>query len=136
MQLNALLDYERRSLQTQELGYRGWMDTIQQQQGLAGASAELGQLAEANYTRRLSELERAGVTQREMAQKLMDSHREDYMRQSLYPQQQLNWLMGLLGGVPVTPEATYVSQPATAGIASQLLGLGVGLGGIGSLLGD
>ena len=136
MQLNALLDYERRSLQTQELGYRGWMDTIQQQQGLAAASAEMGQLAEANYMRRLAELERAGVTQREMAQKLMDQSRGDFTAQAMYPQQQLNWLMGLLGGVPVAPETTMMTQPATAGIASQLLGLGVGLGGLGKLMGE
>ena len=136
MQLNALLDYERRSLQTQELGYRGWMDTIQQQQGLAAASAEMGQLAEANYMRRLAELERAGVTQREMAQKLMDQSRADFTAQAMYPQQQLNWLMGLLGGVPVAPETTMMTQPATAGIASQLLGLGVGLGGLGKLMGE
>ncbi len=104
-------------------------------QGLAGASAEMGQLSDANYMRRMSELERAGLTQREMAQKIMDQNREDFMRQALYPQQQMNWLMGLLGGVPVTPEQTYVSQGPTAGIASQLLGLGVGLGGLDKFLG-
>ncbi len=135
MQLNAMLDYERRNLQAQELGYRGWTDTMDRYQGLAGASAEMGQLSDANYMRRMSELERAGLTQREMAQKIMDQNREDFMRQSLYPQQQMNWLMGLLGGVPVTPEQTYVSQGPTAGIASQLLGLGVGLGGLDKFLG-
>jgi hypothetical protein len=135
MQLNAMLDYERRNLQSQELGYRGWTDTMDRYQGLAGASAEMGQLSDANYMRRMSELERAGLTQREMAQKIMDQNREDFMRQSLYPQQQMNWLMGLLGGVPVTPEQTYVSQGPTAGIASQLLGLGVGLGGLDKFLG-
>jgi len=136
MQLNALLDYERRNLQTQELGYQGWTDTIKQQQGLAAASTEMGQVAEGNYMRRLAELERAGVTQREMAQKLMDQSRGDFTSQALYPQQQLNWLMGLLGGVPVAPETTMMTQPATAGIASQLLGLGVGAAGLGKLLGD
>ncbi len=135
MKLSSLLDFERRSLQAQELEYGGWRDTVELQRGLAEASAGLGQTSEANYMRRMLELERAGVTQREMAQKVLDQQREDFMRQSLYPQQQLNWLMGLLGGVPVTPESTYVSQPATPGIASQLLGLGVGMGGLGSFLG-
>jgi len=96
----------------------------------------MGQVAEGNYMRRLAELERAGVTQREMAQKLMDQSRGDFTSQALYPQQQLNWLMGLLGGVPVAPETTMMTQPATAGIASQLLGLGVGAAGLGKLLGD
>ena len=84
--------------------------------------------------KRVAELERSGVSQRELQQRYMDMEYENYMRQQDFAKQQLSWLQSIISGAPgVAPSGQYTNRPSPS-IASQMAGLGIGAAGIKNLL--
>lgn len=100
---------------------------------IAGLASDLGTVGQTRGLERIRELERAGVSQREMGQAHRDLAYEDFLRQERWPQTQMNWLQGILSGIP-GQMGTYTKSPGPSTVA-QLLGLGVGSAGLGNLLG-
>tara|TARA_B100000586_G_scaffold101276_1_gene72438 strand:+ start:1902 stop:2945 length:1044 start_codon:yes stop_codon:yes gene_type:complete len=107
-------------------------DEMEARSRLAGQASDLGVAGQTRGLERIRELERAGVTQREMDQSRMDLAYEDFLRQERWPQSQMNWLQGILAGVPGNMEQ-YSKSPGPNTIA-QLMGLGVGAAGLHNLL--
>jgi len=77
-----------------------------------------------------------GETQQGMEQAGLNLQFEDFMRQFGYPQEQINWLVSVLGGVPYSSNVTTTGQqitPVPNTFAQSLGGLGAGAGGLGLL---
>ena len=94
---------------------------------------DLGANAQTRAYDRQRELTRAGATQRELQQQVLDMDYAAWMRRQEWPQEQLNWLAGLFAGSP-TQIKTGETVPRP-GLASQLTGLGMGAAGIASMFG-
>ena len=113
-------------------------DMIMKQSDAARKSAELesslGDSSQARLWKQIQEKERVGAQRREMQQRALDVNYEDYMARRDWNKNQMNWLAGILAGVPgVVPE--YTKRPAPS-FASQAAGLGMGLAGARKLFGD
>ena len=77
-----------------------------------------------------------GEAQQAMEQQGLNLQFEDFMRQFGYPQEQINWLISVLGGVPYSSSTTTAGQqvtPVPNAFAQGLGALGAGAGGIGLL---
>jgi len=80
-------------------------------------------------------LGQTGGVQQATGQQALNTSYQDYMNQQLFPMQQLSWLSGIMGGVPVQPSintTTYLPQP---NIYSQVAGLGLGAAALGKMTG-
>lgn len=108
-------------------------DEMEARSTLARRTSMVGNEAQKRAYEVIREMERGGATQRDMNQALRDLAYEDFIRQQRHPQTQMNWLQGILAGVPSTM-GTYSTQPGPNTIA-QLLGLGIGGSGLAGLLG-
>lgn len=110
-------------------------DLIMRQAAAAGQAAErfdaLGSQAQERAYKRQQELARAGATERELDQAVLDMRYQEWLDQQQWPQEQLNWLAGLIAGSPGQLKSGETRpQP---GLASQLTGLGMSGAGIASL---
>ena len=117
-------EYEQmnRSWRASESGLR------QQQAALA---SDLGGQYDQRQLTRISEMERAGASRRELDQAVLDMSYENYMRRTNWAQDQLNWLQGILSGAPAQQQ-TYTTAPGPSPV-SELLGLGLAGGMAGNL---
>jgi len=81
-------------------------------QGYTGISSAWSDLGTSSLGRQMSildQMQKAGATQRDMAQAELDMAREDQWRAFEWPREQLNWLMGLAAGIPTNPRAQVYS---------------------------
>ena len=111
--------FERGATQLQALGFSA--DQAQQMVGLGGmeraADIQGAQL-----------LESIGQSQRGLEQQQLDMDYQDFVRQSAFPEQQLQFLSSILRGVPVQPGVTETAY-APFNPMQQLAGAGLaGLG--------
>lgn len=94
---------------------------------------DLGTTAQARELQRITAMEQAGATQREMEQTIMNMRVEDFARQQNYNKDQLSFLQSIISGTPSDIGGTQFAQ-APPTFASQLLGLGLGAKGISDLI--
>ena len=73
----------------------------------------------------------AGQARQAADQAVLDLAYEDYMRRVSWPQDQLNWLTGMLSAAPQSQQS-YTASPGPSTM-NQLLGLGLGAGMLGNL---
>jgi hypothetical protein len=110
-------------------------DMIMRQAAAAGDASErfdaLGANAQKRAYERQRELTRAGATNRELQQSVLDLDYQEWMNRQQWPQEQLNWLSGLIAGSPGQLKSSE-TRPQM-GLASQLTGLGMSAAGIASL---
>ena len=110
-------------------------DMIMRQAAAAGDAAErfdtLGTQRQKRLYEQQRELTRAGATERELQQAVLDLDYQEYLNRQQWPQEQLNWLAGLIAGSPGQLKSGE-TRPLP-GLASQLTGLGLSAAGIASL---
>lgn len=102
-------------------------------QQLLGAAGQLGQLGQTQFGQELGAAQaqqQTGALQQAQAQQQKDLAYEEFMRQQLYPQSQLQFLSSLLRGSVVAPQQTMYSYQAQPSMVSQLGGLGLGALGL------
>ena len=87
---------------------------------LAGTADSLGNSYQSRLDNRIREMQRAGSSQQELEQSVLDMLYNDFERQRDYPKENLNWFMNLLSGVP-QEKREYISSPGP-GLADELLG--------------
>lgn len=102
--------------------------------GLAGQMGQqfgqLGQTAFGQQAAAAQAQQQAGAIQQAQEQQKMDLGYEEFMRQQLYPQSQLQFLSSLLRGSVVAPQQTMYSYQQQPSMASQIGGLGLGALGL------
>jgi len=111
-------------------------DMILRQADAARQSANLeSQLGDTDLARRMKVIqqqERVGAMEREKHQRQLDMDYEDWLQSQRHTQNQINWMSGLLSGVPgVLPERQMRPAPS---FISQLAGLGLGGAAIGKMM--
>lgn len=104
---------------------------LQQGQALAG----LGQLRQGLGQQDINSLYQAGGMQQAQQQQLYDTAYQDFLSQRDYNRQNLNWLSGILRGVPTTANSSVVGYQAPPSQISQIAGLGLGAAGLAKMLG-
>jgi len=78
-----------------------------------------------------------GETQQAMEQQGLNLKYQDFLAQFGYPQEQINWLISVLGGVPYSKDVTTAGQqivPVPNSFAQNLGATGAFAGGLGMLL--
>lgn len=107
--------------------------------GLAGQMGQqfgqLGQQAFGQQAAALQAQQQAGAIQQAQAQQQRDLAYEEFMRQQLYPQSQLQFLSSLLRGSVVAPQQTMYTYQQQPSMVSQLGGLGIGALGLSKAFG-
>jgi hypothetical protein len=107
--------------------------------GLAGQMGQqFGQLGQMEFGQKSAAAQAqmaAGASQQAQAQTGLDQNYEEFMRQQLYPQSQLQFLSSLLRGSVVSPNQTMYSYQAPTSSMNQLASLGLGAYGTSKLFG-
>lgn len=114
------------------LGQQG----IQQLLSAAGQMGQIGQTAFGQQVGAMQAQQQAGAVQQAQEQQKRDLAYEEFMRQQLYPQSQLQFLSSLLRGSVVAPQQTMYSYQQQPSLVSQLTGLAGGLGSLGKAFGS
>ena len=128
---NAQQQFERdrgAAIQAAQMGDSSALAAAKHRMSQAAAASDIATTGQARAQERIKDLERAGASQREMEQSRLDLAYEDFMREFQYPKTQMNWLSGMLTGVP-SGMMQHTRSP-TPGLASQALGLGIGAAGL------
>lgn len=101
---------------------------LQALQQLLGGTELMGQLGiqdQQALLERIGALQGAGSQQQAMQQDIYDQAYEDFLNQRDYDRASLNWLSGLLHGVPVTPQQNVIAYEPQPNLISQMLGSGI-----------
>ena len=108
-------------------GLQTALRTAQAQQGLGQAEQRLEQA-------RLQAQQAVGQEQRQMAQAELDQAYQDFVNARDYERQQLAFYNALLRGIPVPVQQETIRSQPSAGLGSQIAGLGIaGLGAYNAL---
>jgi len=130
---SSQLAYAQQRMQADLANQESLRNQIAMRQGLASTGMDIGTVGQQREKDRITEMERAGMSQREMGQARADLAYEDFQRQEEWPWQQISRMGGVMSGVPQGLTATTRSPgPSTI---SQLMGLGMGAAGLQSLFG-
>jgi hypothetical protein len=102
---------------------------------LGGQFGQLGQTGFGQQAAALEAQQRAGAMQQAQGQQQRDIGYEEFMRQQLYPQSQLQFLSSLLRGSVVAPQQTMYTYQQQPSAISQIGGLGLGALGLSQAFG-
>lgn len=101
----------------------------------AGQSmADLGNSQQTSLLERLNALSGVGQQQQQLQQTQMDTAYQDFTNQRDYNRQNINWLSGILHGVPTAASSDVTQYSPAPNQLSQLLGTGVGALGLSQAL--
>lgn len=135
MQLDAIKQASAEQQQQRQYDFANRLAALQQAQsgaaglaGLSGAMMGIPGQAQQLELQRLAALQQAGGAIDTKTQQALDLAYQDFINQQNYPYQQLNWLQGILSGVPIGMQAESVQfqRPASGGLTG-LLTSGAGL---------
>lgn len=98
----------------------------------------MGQLGESNRNlnqMRLENLYRTGADQQAINQASLDTAYQDFINQRDYDRQNLQFMSGILHGVPVSSESNVIGYQAAPSGVSQLAGLGLTANALSGIMG-
>ena len=110
------------------LGMQGAQTAIQAGQTLG----QLGGAEQATTLDRLKSQEEFGRLGQERQQQALDIAYQDFLNQQRFPYQQIDYMSGVLRGLPGSSQTLYQAQPSTV---SQVAGGGLGLLALSQMLG-
>lgn len=99
------------------------------------AQAGLGQATQQAGLTDAQSLLNTGAIQQAQDQQGLDVGYQNFIDQRDYGRQNLNWLSGILRGVPVSANTSTTGYQASPSMISQISGLGLGAAGLSKLLG-
>jgi hypothetical protein len=106
------------------------------QQGLAAAQGlgQLGTMQQGLTMDRLAALEKVGATRQAMSQAAMEQAYKDFINQRDYERQNINWLTGIMSGVPVGAQQEVLQYEGAPNPYSTALGLGLAGGDLSKMM--
>lgn len=129
-QLQSDLANQAALAQAQGLRLQGGQLGLQSAQSLG----QLGQMQQGLAMDRMAALEKAGVQQQGLQQSALDQAYKDFINQRDYERQNLQFLSGIMHGVPVSTQSETLNYEAPPNPVSQLMGLGIAGGQLNSLM--
>jgi len=135
MQLDAIKQASAEQEAARQRGFQNRLAAMQQTQAGAAGLAGLGStmmnipgVAQQLELQRLAAMQQAGGAVDARTQQAMDLAYQDFINQQNFPYQQMNFLQGILGGVPtgMQVEGVQFQRPAGGGL-SGLISAGGGL---------
>ena len=103
-----------------------------------GAGSQFGDFSRLNQSLGAGDvvgLSDIGGAQRGQLQRGMDIGYEDFLREQQYPQEQINWLLGLLSGTPTAQRGGTQTTTSTSQGGNQQFPWMQGIGGLAGLYG-
>lgn len=127
---DALFGADTASEQSRQFGAQFGQDAAKL--GLAGGAqmADLEQGQFAMDQSQLNMLKELGLLQQAQDQTGLDIGYQDFVNQRDYEKQQLNFMNGMLRGVPVSANSSVTGYSPTPNAFSQIAGLGMGVAGL------
>ena len=110
------------------------LQSSQNQIGVGQAYAGLGQATQQAGLTDAQSLLNTGAIQQAQTQTGYDTAYSDFVNQRDYNRQNLNWLSGILRGVPVSANTSTTGYTAPPSTVSQIAGLGLGAAGLSKLI--
>ena len=129
----AMLEAQRMAEQSRQFGAGLGLQGAQAATQAAATLGQLGTAEQATTLDRLKSQEEFGRLGQEREQQARDIAYQDFLNQQRYPYQQLEFMSGLLRGLPGSSQTLYQAQPSAV---SQVAGAGLGLVGLQKLLGS
>jgi len=83
---------------------------------------------------RLAALEKSGATRQALSQAAMEQAYKDFVNQRDYERQNVNWLTGIMAGVPVGAQSEVLQYEGAPNPYSTALGLGLAGGDLKSMM--
>ena len=102
---------------------------------IAAGANTLGTDSQNREIAMINELYRTGAINQDLKQQEMSMAYGDFKEEQMWPQQQMNWLSGILSGVPNQQLGGTTTSAPQPGIAAQILGLGLGAYGLNQTFG-
>mgnify|MGYP003654383327 FL=1 len=96
----------------------------------AGKASALDPQIFAQQAQQAEALEGLGLTRQQFTQANLDLARKDFINQRDYEKQMINFLGGVLRGVPVSPQSEVVEYQPPPSFGGQLVGAGVAGAGL------
>lgn len=113
---------------------QGLMGAAQGYQASGIGASQVGTASLGREQALTNELDRSGAIGREIEQREYDLAYKDFAEERDYPKDQMNWLSGILSGVPTQQLGSQTLTAPQPGLASQLIGLGLGATAINKLM--
>jgi hypothetical protein len=129
----AMLEAQRMAEQSRQFGAGLGLQGAQAATQAAATLGQLGTAEQATTLDRLKSQEEFGRLGQEREQQARDIAYQDFLNQQRYPYQQIEFMSGLLRGLPGSSQTLYQAQPSAV---SQVAGAGLGLVGLQKLLGS
>jgi len=115
--------------QSRQFGAGLGMQGLQQQLAAAGMLGNLGQQQYQQQQGINAAQLGAGAQQQAFGQELLNMQYQDFLNQQRLPYQQLEFMSGILRGLPSTGQTQTMYQ-APGSLFGQIAGIGMGLGGL------
>jgi hypothetical protein len=134
MQLDAIKQASGEQEAARQRGFQNRLAAMQQAQagaaglaGLGGTMMGIPGMAQQLELQRLAAMQQAGGAVDARTQQALDLAYQDFINQQNFPYQQMNFLQGILGGVPtgMQVEGVQFQRPAAGGLTG-LIGAGAG----------
>lgn len=134
MQLDAAKQASAEQEAARQRGFQNRLAAMQQAQagaaglaGLGGTMMGIPGMAQQLELQRLAAMQQAGGAVDARTQQALDLAYQDFINQQNFPYQQMNFLQGIMGGVPtgMQVEGVQFQRPAAGGL-SGLIGAGAG----------
>lgn len=93
--------------------------------GLAQGASALGDAAQRRELANIVELERSGMTQRELQQQELDLAYRDFIEERDFPMQRMQFLSSMLSSLPTEQYGGQTTYAPSPGLPSQLAALGL-----------
>ena len=120
--MGQLLGQQQGAIGAQGQGF-GQMGQLGGQMGqLGGQQMQLGQQQQQQQLQRLQAMEQAGARTQQEQQRDYDIAYQDFQKQQQHPQQQINWQLGAMQGLPYQNTQVIGDYGQTPGLASDIAG--------------
>lgn len=130
--LQALLANQGVDLQSAQLGLQG----AQTAGTMSDILGRIGTSQQGLTLDRIRALQDAGSQQQGLLQRGLDTSYQDFVNQRDFERQNLNFLSGILHGVPVSPQSEVITTSPGPNPLSQLLGSGIAVSSLANMGGS
>ena len=127
------LEAQRLREQSRQFGSNLGLQGAQAATQAAATLGQLGSMEQGTTLDRLKSQEEFGRLGQEREQQARDIAYQDFLNQQRYPYQQLDFMSGILRGLPGSSQTLYQAEPSTV---SQVAGGGLGLLALSQMLGQ
>lgn len=128
---NSFMDAQRNTEASRQFGAQSGLQAMQQLGSLGDSMANQGATAQKLAMDRINALNATGAQRQAIEQAKLDQSYQQFATARDYEQNMINWYNSVLRGTPIGVDQTVYNTPSQPSFASQLIGIGTGIAGLG-----